>query len=230
MRAGIPEIIPPRAAGSPRRRKRAAGQPRKKGDYLWRDFWTDPAVRKGLRRILLKACRRVEERGSVESDLLLYCLRINDDSSLEDKLSEPWKPGGDSAPDLSIWEMLSVNLYSDLHSELSATVEVPTPTRAQRKRIRAFVAKLNREQFPNYEAAAAALLRGAGVPARQKEMADRRRLSRWAKRLTGSYCDAEVAAFLTAARRHCGYRKPRVLAAALKQDRRRNPRQYSLKP
>jgi hypothetical protein len=178
----------------------------------------------------------LEEPGSAESDLLLYCLRTNDDSPLEDKLGEPWKPGGASGLDLSIWEMLSVNLYSDLHSELSATVEVPTLTRAQRRKTLTTVAKLRREGPLDYELAALVaqlvpqLERRARVPTRGKEMADRRRLSRWAKRLTGAYCDAEVAALLTAARRHCGYRNPRVSAAALKQDRRRNPRQYSLKP
>jgi hypothetical protein len=152
-------------------------------------------------------------------------LRTGDDSFIENLINDD-----DSSQRNFWWEELSVNLYSDLHSELSATVEVPTPTRAQRRKTLASVAKLNREQPPNYEEAVAALLRGTSGPARQKEMADRRHLSRWAKRLTGSYCDAEVAAFLTAARRHCGYRNPRVSAAALKLDRRRNPRQYSLKP
>ena len=225
MRARIPEIIPPRAAGSPRRRKRPADQPRKKGDYLWGDFWDDPAVRKARRRIVAKAWRRLAGPGSEERDALLESLRTGDDSFIENLIND------DDSSQLNFWwEELSVNLYSDLHSELSATVEVPTPTRAQRKKTLASVAKLRREQLPNYEEAAAALERGAGVPARQKEMADRRRLSRWAKRLTGSYCDAEVAVFLTAARRHCGYRNARVSPAALKQDRRRNPRQYSLKP
>ena len=128
------------------------------------------------------------------------------------------------------WEELSINLYADLHSELSATVETPTPTRAERRKILAQVARAKRERLPGWKEPARALLASAGAPAQEKEMADRRGLSRWAKRLTGSYCDAEVAAFLTAARRQCGYRNPRVSAAALKQDRRRNPRQYSLKP
>jgi hypothetical protein len=222
MRVPIPEIIPPRAAGSPRRRKRPGGQPSKEKDYLWRDFWTDPAVRKSLRRILLKAYRNLAGRGSKESEALLGYLRTGDDSLLEKLVADHsfffW------------WEEVSVNLPSDLGYQLRTTVGTPTPARAQRKKTLASVAKLNRERPPNYEAAVAALLSGAGGPARQGEMADRRRLSRWAKRLTGSYCDAEVAAFLTAARRQCGYRKPRVSAAALKQDRRRNPRQYSLKP
>lgn len=226
----MPNLEPPATAGSPRRWKCPAGQPPKERDYLWHDFWTDPAVRKARRRILLKACCRLEKPGSAESDLLLYCLRTNDDSPLEDSLGEPWKPSGAIALDLSIWEMLSVNLAGDLRSELSATVEVPTLTRAQRRKTLTWVAKLRREQSPNYEAIAAFLERGADRPAGRKKMADRRHLSRWAKRLTGSYCDAEVAALLTAARRQCGYRNPRVLAAALKQDRCRNPRQYSLKP
>ncbi len=94
MRVPIPEITPVRAAGSPRRRKRPGGQPSREKDYLWRDFWDDPAVRKARRRILLKACCRLAARGSKESDLLLYCLRTNDDSPLEDSLI---------ALDLSIW-------------------------------------------------------------------------------------------------------------------------------
>jgi hypothetical protein len=178
----------------------------------------------------------LEEPGSAESDLLLYCLRTNDDSPLEDKLGEPWKPGGASGLDLSIWEMLSVNLRGDLQSELLATVGAPTPTRAQRRKTLTTVANLRREKPPDHKTAAligqlvTQLEYRARVPTHGKEMADRRRLSRWAKRLTEADCDAEVAALLTAARRHCGYRNPRVSAAALKQDRRRNPRQYSLKP
>jgi hypothetical protein len=228
MRAPIPEITPLRAAGSPRRRKRPAGQASKEKDYLWRDFWDDPAVRKSLRRILLKAYRKLVERGSKESEALLGYLRTGDDSLLEKVVVD--------RDFFSWWEELSVNLPSELSYRLRATVGTPAPARAQRKKTLALVAKLRREKPPDYETAVliaqlvTQLEYRARGPAHQGEMADRRGLSRWAKRLTGSYCDAEVAAFLTAARRQCGYQKPRVSAAALKQDRRRNPRQYSLKP
>ncbi len=122
-----------------------------------------------------------------------------------------------------MFKALSNFIPTDLRRELLATVWAPNPTRAEQRKILRQVATAKRERLPGWKEPARALLGSAGAPARGKEMADRRRLSRWAKRRTGTACDAEAAALLTVARRLAGYPKPQVSERSLTTDRHRHP-------
>lgn len=215
MSAPTPKFVLFPRLGLPRRQARSPGQPSRQKDSWWGDFWKDQVVWKSIRSIIFKACLRLTRRGSEKRKILLEYQRTGRYVAPAHR-EDPFPP----------WEELRINLPTYLWGTLRVMAATPSPSRARRKKILAWVAKLNREQFTNYQAAVAPLLQGLGLPAREKEITDRRRLSRWAKRLTGSYCDREVAALLTAARRHYGYQKPRVSMAAIKLDRRRNPAEF----
>jgi hypothetical protein len=122
-----------------------------------------------------------------------------------------------------MFNALSNFIPTDLRRELLATVWAPNPTRAQQRKILRQHAGLKREKLPGWKGPARELLGTAGAPADGKEMADRRRLSRWALRWTGTACDAEVATILTIARRVAGYPKPQVSERSLTTDRYRHP-------
>jgi hypothetical protein len=208
---------------------------KKEIEALWKRFLADQAVQKALHRVILKALHRVVLRDS--EDRVSLFNRLRPGKKWRRKL---WGAGEkDPRPDpvsercRRLGDLLCATVPTDLRYELLATVWAPKPAHTQQKKmekIRRLIAKLNREQPPNYEEAVAALLRGAGAPVREKggqtrkrDMVDRRKLSRWAKRQTGTYCDAEVATILTVARRVRGHRKHRVSERSLTTDRKRNP-------
>lgn len=193
--ASMPNLKPPAATGrkNPVVRNLPRRAEKKELAALWRSFLADPKVQRALRRVIFKATK--------------WVIGSNDDVDRE-----------------SVFNALGNFIPTDLRRELLATVWAPNPTRAEQRKILAQVARLKREKLPGWKPPARALLGSAGAPAGRKEMADRRRLSyRWAPRRTGSYCDAEVATFLTVARRVGGYRKYRVSERSLTTDRHRHP-------
>lgn len=221
--ASMPKIEPPRKNAVVRDLPRPSGE--RELEALWKRFLADQGVQKALRRVILKALHGLVLHDSADRESLFN--RLHPGKKWRRKL---WRDGEkDPRPDpvsdrcRVLKDLLHNFIPTDLRYELLATVWAPNPTRAEQRKILARVAKAKREKLPGWKEPARALLASAGAPTARKEMADRRRLGRWAKRWTGTDCDAEVATFITAARRVASYQKPRVSERSLTTDRHRHP-------